>query len=175
MNILLAFDPGVSLGYSAWDISKYTSGDVRSALLNRGVSKSKPKETDKDRIRRIFNLCNNLIKLYGDPGPITVVAEDQFYLPGASVLLQRNISNCHQVVGFLKVAFIDHPFETVKPSDWQGGLLCGLGKMKSKEKSLLRCKQFGIRVNDHNESDAILIGVYVLDHMRLAKRIKEAG
>lgn len=185
MHKLISFDPGVSLGYAVWDAEKYRSNAIADALLQHGCSKvrKKGKETS-GTTQRIANLCRHLVDLHGHHN-LTVIAEEQFYYPGMAAFLMKSVAACQEILGQIKGHFADFPFETVRPGEWQGALIAGMGsqisvdgkvrKYTTKDKSMYRCEQLiGRPFKDHNETDAILIGVYYLDHLKFAERVKEA-
>ncbi len=181
---LISFDPGVSLGYAVWEPEKYRSSDIAAALLQHGCSKGKAKETEKARLKRHLNLLEHLRDLHGHH-ELTVVTESQFFWPGMPAYLQKSIAVCQEIQGLIKTTFVDYTIKAVSPKDWQGALLSGMGskimvdgkpeKYTTKDKSLYRCGQLlGKTVRNHNETDAILIGVYFLDHLGWAEKLREA-
>lgn len=184
MHILISFDPGVSLGYAVWEVEKYRSAEIVGALLQHGCSTVRKGKESGGTPKRIANLCGHLVDLHGHHG-LTIIAEEQFYYPGMPAFLMKSIAACQEILGQLKAHFAEFPFETVRPGEWQGALLSGMGstvlvdgkprKYDTKAKSLYRCEQLlGRGFSDHNETDAILIGIHHLDHQKFAERIKEA-
>ena len=172
---LISFDPGVALGYAVWEPEKYRSNDIPASLLQHGCSNGKKKETEKKRIIRHKNLLENLRDHHGHH-ELTVVTESQFFWPGMPAYLQKSIAVCQEIQGLIKTVFVDYPIETVQPKAWQGALLSGMGRqLDTKDKSLRRAQQLlGKTIRNHNETDAILIGVYFLDHLGWAEKLREA-
>ena len=171
--ILIAIDPGLDLGYSVWNADDYNISTICKALLQHGCSRRGRPETEAGRIKRVVGLCRNLREIHEHHG-LRVISESQYYFPGMKNV--KSIARLQETVGMMKAAFAGIPFETISPNTWQGALLSKCPGKTTKDKSLYRAEQLtGMGFKNHNETDAILIGIYALDHLGWAKKLKEAG
>ena len=170
-NILFAIDPSLTAtGIAVFDADKYSPSQIREALLQTRVSKTRADQTHDDRMRYHESVADAMLRKYKSHN-LSVIAEKQVYYPGMAN--PKTVALCQEVLGVWKGFFVGHPFETVGPATWQGALLSGLGKeMNSKQKSRYIVKMLtGLDIRDHNITDAILIGIWWLDHKRFAAKI----
>lgn len=173
-NVLFAIDPSLgATGIAVFNVDIYSSSKIGEALLQYRVAKTRPSQPHADRMRYHGLVANGLLRKYSGHG-LSAIAEKQVYYPGMKN--PKSVALCQEVLGTWQGVFAGCPFTTVGPATWQGALLSGLGKeMNSKQKSQYIVKMLtGLDIPDHNITDAILIGIWHLDHKGFAAKIKEA-
>lgn len=173
-NILISLDPSLAaLGYAVWDADAYSSNSPGSALLDYGVVNTTHGMSHHKRMGAHKDRACCLKAIYAG-SRITVIAERQFY--HVDMRNPEAVAQCQEVLGGWEFIFSDSTFLVVAPQTWQGALLSGFARsVKSKQRSLIRCEQLTrLSLKDHNASDAILIGIWQLDHQGFADRLREA-
>lgn len=172
MNILISIDPSLTaLGYAVWDAGKYESKCPGDALLNYGAVKTRPDMTFSRRFQLHRDMATTLKHRFKEDD-VSLIAECQFYAGWMKGNLAKSVAACQMILGGWRFIFADYPFDTVEPSTWQGAM--GIGRKNTKGMSIHICKLLtGLSVKDHNISDAILIGIWKLDHDGFAEKIRK--
>ena len=172
-NILISIDPSLTAtGIAVFDINCYSSKRIGDALLEHQVVKTISKQPHEARTRRHREAGQALLRKY-EGNTIIVIAEKQIYYPGMKPGAQKSVALCQEVRAIYETVFGGYLFETVLPATWQQALgWQSLKWLDSKGKARFLTKQLlGYDVGDHNACDAILIGVWKLDHQKLAERV----